>query len=81
MYRNLHARVEAIVPILDRTLKEKCWEILNLCVKEQRQSWEMKSDGTYVRQNSTDVGIHQTLMQIAKARVTFVEESSNTSSD
>ncbi|CAE78943.1 polyphosphate kinase 1 [Bdellovibrio bacteriovorus] len=83
MYRNLHARVEAIVPILDRSLKEKCWEILSLCVKEQRQSWEMKSDGTYVRQNSQDVGLHQTLMQIAKARVTFVDEntSSSTSSN
>ncbi|MEK2644581.1 polyphosphate kinase 1 [Bdellovibrio sp. BCCA] len=75
MYRNLHARVEAIVPILDRGLKEKCWEILQLCVKEQRQAWQMNGDGTYTRRNSTDMGIHQTLMQIAKARVTLVEEN------
>ncbi|NUN05375.1 MAG: polyphosphate kinase 1 [Bdellovibrio sp.] len=75
MYRNLHARVEAIVPILDRGLKEKCWEILQLSVKEQRQAWQMNSDGTYTRKNSTDPGIHQVLMQISKARVTLSEES------
>ena len=75
MYRNLHARVEAIVPILDRQLKEKCWELLQLYVKEQRQAWHMNSDGTYTRRNSADMGTHQTLMQLTKARVTLVEDS------
>lgn len=77
MYRNLHARVEAIVPILDRNLKEKCLELFNLCVNEQRQAWRMNSDGSYTRKASEDVGIHQTLMQIAKTRVTMVEETSS----
>lgn len=77
MYRNLHARVEAIVPILDRSLKEKCWEILQLCVKEQRQAWQMNSDGTYTRRNSSDIGLHQVLMQLAKARITLVEENNS----
>lgn len=80
MYRNLHARVEAIVPILDRSLKEKCWEILQLCVKEQRQAWQMNSDGTYTRRSSNDVGLHQVLMQMAKSRGTLVEEA-NSGSD
>ncbi|MEN0057537.1 MAG: polyphosphate kinase 1, partial [Bdellovibrio sp.] len=75
MYRNLHARVEAIVPILDRALKEKCWELLQLCVKEQRQAWQMNSDGTYTRRNSSDMGLHHTLMQLAKTRVTLLEET------
>ncbi|UOF02828.1 polyphosphate kinase 1 [Bdellovibrio reynosensis] len=75
MYRNLHARVEAIVPILDRSLKEKCYELLSLCMKEQRQSWQMNSDGSYSRKGSQDVGIHQTLMQMAKAKATLHEEA------
>ncbi|MNL38135.1 Polyphosphate kinase [compost metagenome] len=76
MYRNLHARVEAIVPILERSLKEKCWEILQLCLKEQRQAWQMNSDGTYTQRKSSDPGIHQVLMQIAKSRAITMEESS-----
>lgn len=74
MYRNLHARVEAIVPILDRSLKEKCWEILSLYLKEQRQAWQMRADGTYLRKVSQEVGIHQSLMQMAKSRVASAED-------
>lgn len=74
MYRNLHARVEAIVPVLDRNLKEKCWEILQLFIKEKRQAWNMNSDGSYHREESNDIGIHQTMMQMAKSRVSLVEE-------
>ncbi|QDK36951.1 polyphosphate kinase 1 [Bdellovibrio sp. NC01] len=78
MYRNLHARVEAIVPILDRALKEKCWEILQLYLKEQRQAWSMNSDGTYTKKASNDIGIHQTLMQTAKSRAKVTEETEHT---
>lgn len=74
MYRNLHARVEAIVPILDRNLRERCWEILNLCVHEQRQAWKMNSDGSYTRLNATDIGIHQHLMHAIKMKSNFIEE-------
>ncbi|RYZ89328.1 MAG: polyphosphate kinase 1, partial [Proteobacteria bacterium] len=75
MYRNLHARVEAIVPILDRALKEKLWEIFNLYLKDQRQTWQMTSDGDYVqRKSGTDPGIHQVLMQLTKQRIKTIEE-------
>lgn len=80
MYRNLHARVEAIVPVLDRTLKEKCWEIIQLCMKEQRQAWHMASDGSYTRKNSNDVGLHQILMQLAKTKAKLSEETSESES-
>ncbi|UYL09793.1 polyphosphate kinase 1 [Bdellovibrio sp. SKB1291214] len=80
MYRNLHARVEAIVPVLDRSLKEKLWEILQFYLKESKQAWTMNSDGSYTKKpsKSDDVGIHQTLMQLAKTRVKLVEDSSHT---
>ena len=74
MYRNLHARVEAVVPILDRALKERCWEILSLCVKEKRQSWQMNTDGSYVRKNINEIGLHQLLMNLTKTRASIVEE-------
>lgn len=80
MYRNLHARVEAIVPILDRSLKEKCWEIIQLCMKEQRQAWHMASDGNYTRKASNDVGLHQILMQLAKTKAKLSEETSESES-
>jgi len=75
MYRNLHARVEAIVPVLDRSLKEKCWEILQLYLHEQRQAWSMNPDGSYTKKSSNEVGIHQTLMQTAKSRVKVNEDT------
>lgn len=68
MYRNLHARVEAVVPILDRNLKEKCWEMLQLCLRDNRQAWTMDSEGKYLQRTSNDVGVHQLLMNLTKLR-------------
>ena len=76
MYRNLHARVEAIAPILDRSLREKCWEIIQMYLKDQRQTWEMDSNGSYKQRKSTDTGIHQQLINLEKQRVKHFEESS-----
>lgn len=75
MYRNLHARVEAVVPLLDRSLKEKCWEILQLCSREERQAWRMNSEGVYRKLTSEEPGIHQKLIQLTKLRQTTTEES------
>ncbi|MNL32753.1 Polyphosphate kinase [compost metagenome] len=75
MYRNLHARVEAIVPILDRSIKEKVWEILQLYLKDERQAWQMKSDGTYSRKASQEIPVQTVLMQLAKSRAKLSEES------
>lgn len=74
MYRNLHARVEAIVPIEDRSLREKIWEILQLSLRDRRQAWDMKSDGRYTQRTSTEAGLHQALIQLTKQRNTPAEE-------
>lgn len=74
MYRNLHARVEAIVPIWDRQLKERLWEILQLSLKDRRQTWEMNSQGSYTQRKSDDPGLHATLIQLTKTRSTPAEE-------
>ncbi len=77
MYRNLHARVECIVPILDRPLREKCWEILQIMLKDQRQAWDMQPDGTYIQRRGTEpaIGTHQQLMLLTKGRVTHTEDA------
>lgn len=76
MYRNLHSRVEAIVPILDRALKEKCWDILQLCLKDQRQAWDMDKDGEYKQRKGAEVGTHNLLMIQTKSKVGPVEDPS-----
>lgn len=76
MGRNLHARIEAVVPILDRALKEKCWEILSLSLKDQRQAWDMDAMGNYLQRKSNEVGIHHVFMSLAKQRAKTVEAHS-----
>ncbi len=68
MYRNLHARVECIVPITEKPLKEKLWEVIQLHVQDQRQTWDMQKDGRYVQRNKSDTGVQQALLSIAKQR-------------
>lgn len=74
MYRNLHARVEAVVPIWERPLKEKLWEILQLSLKDHRQTWDMRSDGSYAQRKSDGPGLHTQLIQLTKARNTVIDE-------
>jgi polyphosphate kinase len=76
MYRNLHARVECIAPILERHLKEKLWEMIQMYQKDQRQTWDMKSDGSYVQRKGNEVGVQQLMMNLAKQRAVLAEEAS-----
>ncbi len=72
MHRNLHARVEACVPIEEPLHRERIFEILNLMIEDHRQGWEMNEHGAYLRRKvknlKKEIGIHQTLMQKARAR-------------
>ncbi len=76
MYRNLHARVECVVPIYDRLLKEKIWDVLQLYLKDQRQTWDMQSDGSYQQRKGSEIGVQQQLMAMAKQKSIETEESS-----
>jgi len=77
MYRNLLARVEVVTPIEDRALRARCWEILDVLLKDRRQAWDMNSDGTYVQRTPAAdtphlqaIGTHQALMELAKKQAT-----------
>lgn len=49
MYRNLDTRVEAAAPILDPALRAELRAILDLYLADQRQTWELQPDGSYVQ--------------------------------
>lgn len=75
MYRNLNSRVEVIVPILERKVKRRLWEILNASLSDYRQSWEMDSTGKYAQRHADgpigEVGTHERLMQLTTLRTQF----------
>ena len=48
MPRNLDRRVEALVPIEDPAIRQELDSILEICLKDNRQAWEMQPDGTYI---------------------------------
>src|SRR5262249_56312067 len=49
MERNLSRRVEAITPVDAPPLRRQLWKILQTCLEDRRQAWDMNSDGSYVQ--------------------------------
>lgn len=50
MERNLHNRVEVAVPILDPALAQRVREeVLEACLADDTDAWELRADGTYCR--------------------------------
>ncbi|MBW4467420.1 MAG: polyphosphate kinase 1 [Pegethrix bostrychoides GSE-TBD4-15B] len=47
MTRNLDRRVEAVTPIEDPSLAKDLQEILGILMSDNRQAWELQSDGSY----------------------------------
>jgi polyphosphate kinase len=77
MYRNLSKRVEVITPVLAPNRKARLWEILDICLRDQRQAWMLSSDGTYSRlrpdgkpEDPVAIGTHQKLMDLTRLRAT-----------
>jgi polyphosphate kinase len=75
MFRNLSKRIEVVTPVRAGVLKQRLWEILDICLRDQRQAWVLEPDGKYVQLRSTPGaigpeanGTHKTLMDLAMAR-------------
>jgi polyphosphate kinase len=49
MPRNLDRRVEAIAPVVNATLVKQLRHILDILLADNRQAWELQSDGQYVQ--------------------------------
>jgi polyphosphate kinase len=71
MYRNLQARVEATAPIERQVHRQRLWDLLQTCLTDQRQAWDLQPDGTYVQRTPTDpakdIGTQQTFMNLTRA--------------
>lgn len=66
MGRNMHRRVELAIPIRDRSPRERIWHVFSVMLEDYKQSWEMQSDGFYIRRTfmpgKNPLGTHETLM-------------------
>ena len=75
MFRNLSKRIEVVTPVRADGLKQRLWEILDICLRDQREAWVLEPDGKYVQLRATPDaigpeanGTHKTLMDLALAR-------------
>jgi len=73
MYRNLSKRVEVVTPVIAKEAKEKLWEVLDICLRDRRQAWTLREDGTYARVEPGDakdgpeaLGTHAALMRLTR---------------
>ena len=74
MHRNLHGRVEVVTPIFERSLKRRCWDVLQLALDDQKEAWELDSRGHYFlpKAGPNAVSSQQSLMKLAKVRCHFL---------
>lgn len=54
MPRNLDRRVEAITPVEDPDISKDLQEILGIMLADNRQAWELQTDGTYLQRSPVD---------------------------
>ncbi|MGL5032265.1 MAG: RNA degradosome polyphosphate kinase, partial [Microcystaceae cyanobacterium] len=52
MSRNLNRRVEAITPVEDPQIIQELQEILGVLLADNRQAWELQSNGSYIQRHS-----------------------------
>jgi polyphosphate kinase len=75
MFRNLSRRVEVVTPVTAAGPKERLWEILDICLRDQRQAWILNSDGEYSQLHADGCGeelegsgTHAALMELTRRR-------------
>jgi len=75
MFRNLSKRIEVVTPIFAAGPKARLWEILDVCLRDQREAWVLDAEGKYDQLHPAPGsigpeanGTHQTLMNLALAR-------------
>jgi polyphosphate kinase len=78
MFRNLSKRIEVVTPVFATGPKQRLWEVLDICLHDQREAWVLDPDGRYKQlradEGSTGPegrGTHQTLMDLTRARASL----------
>lgn len=56
MERNLMHRIEVAFPILKKKLMNRILEELQMYLDDRSQSWDLQSDGSYIRNQAPDAG-------------------------
>ena len=76
MYRNLSRRVEAATPVVERALRERLWEILDVCLRDSRHAWILGAAGRYAQSvpvpdgdGPETVGTHAALIESTRRRI------------
>jgi polyphosphate kinase len=64
MPRNFLRRVEAVAPVETPRLRERLRSLLQTCLDDNRQAWELDLDGHYTQRTSDDDvrGVHARLI-------------------
>ncbi len=75
MYRNLSKRIEVAPPVRSSPGKARLWEVLDACLRDRRQAWELDAQGRYRRlspgidgEGPEVVGNHRVLMRLNQDR-------------
>jgi polyphosphate kinase len=67
MPRNFDRRVEAIAPLEDKTLHPRLHALLDLCLADNRQAWDLAADGKYTRRRpqhgEREIATHKLLLK------------------
>ena len=66
MPRNFDRRVEAVTPVDDVTLHRRLHAVLETCLNDNRQAWDLAADGTYTQRIPSDAperATHQILLR------------------
>jgi polyphosphate kinase len=67
MPRNLDRRVEVVVPVEDAAHHARLKKVLDTCVADNRQAWELRADGSYVQRQPAagepERGTHAALLR------------------
>ncbi len=70
MKRNLDNRVELFIPIEEEKLRRKLRAVLDAHLHDERSTWDMRADGSYVQRRpekeTETAGVHQVLMELAE---------------
>jgi polyphosphate kinase len=72
MKRNLESRVEVVAPVEDKQLREDLRLMLDIQFSDQRNAWDMQSDGRYIQrtvgEGSDPRGAPEQLIELADKR-------------
>ena len=56
MQRNFDRRVEVVTPVDNPAFKERLHSVLEVCLADNRQAWDLQSDGSYVQRDPGERG-------------------------